>query len=195
MRLHSVSKVLTYPISSFTMRYHVQISDVDKYCILAFIWVKVEDTIGSRNKQKKTKKAFLISNVSWAVSGLGLSVSVSLLSSLSSTSSLFWPLLESRRQCSQQQQQPSIAVGLAEAELLRTESLLSSLAASSSSTIAMQNQAHKFIYWLAVSEWESVEGKGLLLLCAFPSGSSSVCSFVRSSLSYMITTSRKLGSS
>ena len=82
------------------------------------------------------------------MSGLGLSVSVSLLSSLSSTSSLFWPLLESRRQCSQQQQQqqPSIAVGLAEAELLRTESLLSSLAASSSSTIAMQNQAHKFIY-------------------------------------------------
>ena len=80
------------------------------------------------------------------MSGLGLSVSVSLLSSLSSTSSLFWPLLESRRQCSQQQQQqPSIAVGLAEAELLRTESLLSSLAASSS-TIAMQNQAHKFIY-------------------------------------------------
>ena len=79
------------------------------------------------------------------MSGLGLSVSVSLLSSLSSTSSLFWPLLESRRQCSQQQQ-PSIAVGLAEAELLRTESLLSSLAASSSSTIAMQNQAHKFIY-------------------------------------------------
>ena len=78
------------------------------------------------------------------MSGLGLSVSVSLLSSLSSTSSLFWPLLESRRQCSQQQ--PSIAVGLAEAELLRTESLLSSLAASSSSTIAMQNQAHKFIY-------------------------------------------------
>ena len=76
------------------------------------------------------------------MSGLGLRVSVSLLSSLSSTSSLFWPLLESRRQCSQ----PSIAVGLAEAELLRTESLLSSLAASSSSTIAMQNQAHKFIY-------------------------------------------------
>ena len=154
MRLHSVSKVLTYPISSFTMRYHVQISDVDKYCILAFIWVKVEDTqLGQETSKKRPKRLFLISNVSWAVSGLGLSVSVSLLSSLSSTSSLFWPLLESRRQCSQQQQQPSIAVGLAEAELLRTESLLSSLAASSSSTIAMQNQAHKFIYWLAVSEW------------------------------------------